>query len=96
MIIHKNTKSVETNSLSPNENFGNYENVFVVDDASELGQKILSSQPFFELELSGNGSLIDITPTERLPEPSRPPSELDILKDVQSQVVLALVMGGLM
>jgi len=79
MIIHKNTKSVETSSLSPGKNFGHYENVFVVEDDSELGKKILANQLSFDLVLDEEGNLIDITPKERPPEPVPEQPETEIL-----------------
>jgi len=81
MIIHKSTKSVETLSGYPNENFGNYPNVFVVDDNGELGKKILAHQPYFDFVLDANGTLIDITPTEKPPLPPPEPTELELLKE---------------
>ena len=79
MIIHKGTKSVETRTGCPNENFGGYENVFVVDDGSELAQKILLNQPYFEFILDENGELINIAPTVRIETPQEP-TELEILQ----------------
>ena len=81
MIIHKGTKSVETRSGKPNENFGNYENVFVVDEGNELGKKILDNTPYFDFVLDDNGGLINIIPTERPPEPTPEPTELELLKE---------------
>ena len=81
MIIHKDSKSVETFTDHPNDNFGNYENVFIVVDDSELGKKILSNHPYFEFVLDGGGILIDVTPTERPPEPVPEPTELELLQE---------------
>ena len=58
MIINKTTKRFQTRSDKPNENWTN-EDVYVVDDNSELAQKIQSNYPFFELVVE-NGELIDI------------------------------------
>ena len=74
MIIHKNTKSIEILSGFPNENFGDYENVFVVDDTSELAQKIKENAPYLEFVLDAVGNLIDITPTEKPPAPTPEPT----------------------
>ena len=81
MIIHKNTKSVETRSDIPNVNFGNYDDVFVVDDNSELGIKIIVNQPYFDLVIGVEGNLIDITPTGRPLEPIPKPKEIELLKN---------------
>ena len=58
LIINKTTKRFQTRSDKPNENWTN-EDVYVVDDNSELAQKIQSNYPFFELVVE-NGELIDI------------------------------------
>jgi len=91
MIIHKSTKSVETSSISTNENFGNYENVFVVDDSSELGQKILINQPYFDFVLDSNNNLIDVVPIEKPPEPIKPLSEIETLRLEQVQTKSELI-----
>ena len=103
MIIHKSTKSIEILNGFPNENFGNYENVFVVDDTNELAQKIKENTPYLEFVLDVEENLIDITPTEKPTPPPLQPSPIEQLQsqitqsnEIQSQVVLALVMGGLM
>jgi len=82
MIIHKSTKSVETLSGHPNENFGNYPNVFIVDDNCELGKRILANIPFFEIVLDGEGNLADVIPTERPPAPPPEPNQDDYLLDL--------------
>jgi len=91
MIIHKSTKSVETSSISTNKNFGNYENVFVVDDSSELGQKILINQPYFDFVLDNDGNLIDIIPIERPPQQPQPLSEIETLRLEQVQTKSELI-----
>jgi len=95
MIIDKNTKTFQSRSDKPNENWTDETNVFVVEDGTELAHNIVANYPYFDFVLNG-GDLIDIAPTERPPEPQQSPSELDTLKDIQAQVVLTLVMGGLM
>jgi len=85
MIIHKTTKSVETLSSKPNENFGNYENVFVVDDTSDLGQRILENSPYFDFVLDSIGNLIDIVPIVKPLETPLPPSEIEMLRLEQTQ-----------
>lgn len=94
MIIHKDTKSVETLSNEPNSNFGNYQNVFVVDDNSELGNKILQHQPYFDFSLNENGELIDIIPTERPIEPEPEPTDLEILgQSISEREIQEIVQG---
>lgn len=86
MIIYKNPISILTRSDLPNENWTNETDVFVVDDNSELGRKILQHAPFFEFVLGEEGDLIDITPTERPTAPEPQPTEIELLQEqVQSQ-----------
>ena len=80
MIIHKATKSVETLLSQPNINFGNYDNVFVVDDNSELGQKIIVNQPYFDFVLDSDNNLIDITPNEKPSDQTPEPSEIEQIR----------------
>jgi len=95
MIIYPDN-TIETQSHRPNENWTGRTDVVFVDDASELATRIEQSAPYFSRILDGDGNLIDIVPTERPPKPPEPPSDLDTIKEIQSQVVFALVMGGLM
>ena len=96
LIVNKITKGYEIRQDKPNENWIEGADVFIVEDETELSDKIIDNYPYFEFTLDVNGGLIDITPTERPPKPPEPPSDLDAIKEIQSQVVLALVMGGLM
>lgn len=80
MIIHKNPISVETGSVVPEDMVG-YEDVFVIDDRSDLAKKIRRHMPCFELVLDENDNLIDIEPTERPPAPPPEPTESEILTD---------------
>lgn len=78
MIIHKNPISIETGTVIPEDKVG-YEDVFVVDENSDLGQKILEHAPHFEFVIDENGDLIDIKPTEKPPVPPPEPSETELL-----------------
>lgn len=63
MIIYKNTKAFVINKNNPNENFAdniNKDDVFVVNDNSELASKIFKHYPFYEFVLDKNNELIDI------------------------------------
>ncbi len=81
LIIHKDSKSIEVLSGFPNENFGNYENVFIVDDNSNLAMKIKRHMPYFDFVLDDEGNLIDIMPTERPPSPPPEPTETELLSE---------------
>ena len=73
MIIDKVTKGFQSRSDMPNENWTEETNVFIVDDNSELAQKINNNYPYFDFVLDVEGNLIDITIAERtsgpIPEP---------------------------
>jgi len=81
MIIEKGRKHPITMLSKPNENWTGDDSFFVVDDNSELGQKILQYAPHYDEILDANGVLIDITPTEPPPEPPPEPTELELLKE---------------
>ncbi len=108
MIIHKDTKSYEILSGHPNSNFGNYENVFILDDEHELANKIMQHSPYFEFVLNDQSELVDITPIERPPEKPKPLTDIEILgqelseREIQeiiqgqqiSDLEIRLLMGG--
>ena len=77
MIIHKQTKALETQSHRPAENWMG-KNYYMVPDGSERAQKIIVSYPYFEFVVE-DSELVNITPTERPPEPEPEPDPLDIL-----------------
>lgn len=93
MIVYKD-KNYETRADKPNENW-TAKDVYVVEDGSELANKIIASYPYYEFVLS-DGELIDIAPAERPePEPDEP-TEFEQLSnhvlDVDFRVVM-LEMG---
>lgn len=67
MIFNKDTKGFETRSDKPNENWTDDNTLIVIDDSSELANKIIENYPYFECVFEGD-KLIDVIPTER-PEP---------------------------
>jgi len=73
MVIDKVTKCFLTRSDKPNENWTGDINLFVVEDETELAQKIITNYPYFDFVIV-EGNLIDITPTERPPAPTPPPT----------------------
>ena len=81
MIIKKGTTHPVTRSDKPNGNWLNDDSYLVVDDNSVVGKKILENAPYFEFVLDFNGNLIDITPTERPPEPPPVPTPTEILQE---------------
>ena len=74
MVIDKVTKCFLTRSDKPNENWTEETNIFIVEDGTELAQKIIANYPYFDFILDGQGNLTDITPTERPPAPTPPPT----------------------
>ena len=78
MIVFKN-KTFSTNSLFPNSNWTSEENVFIINDSSELSGLIKNSSPYFDFILNEGGDLIGITPTERPPAPPPEPTETELL-----------------
>ena len=71
MIINKFTKSYITNSMFPNSNWTGEEDVFVVEDESELAEKIQKHHPFFEF-VEKDGKLTDVDLME-IPEKKERP-----------------------
>lgn len=86
LIIHKESKGIETRGGFPNSNFGEYENVFIVDDSSELAQKAEQYSPFMDFVLDENGELIDITPKEKPSEPPQSPTEAERIRALEETV----------
>lgn len=63
MIVYKDTKAFVQVVDLPNENFADdnkKENVFVVDDGSELANKIVSLFPNYDFVVDESGNLVDI------------------------------------
>lgn len=59
MIINKTTKGFQTRSDKPNENWLNDDNYFVVQDGTELAQKITANYPNIEFIIE-NDMLVDV------------------------------------
>lgn len=94
MIVFKDTKGFQTRNDKPNENWTILD-VYIVEDGSELANKIMENYPHYDFVLS-DGALVDITPTER-PEPEpEEMSEVEVLADYVMEVdfrVLMIEMG---
>lgn len=88
MIVGKTTKDYVERMDLPNTNWAG-EDYYLVDSNSELAEKIRENHPYFEFVLDDDGSLIDITPTER---PEQPEDELMTLEELNA-VVNALLRG---
>lgn len=60
MIFKTETKEFQTRSDKPNTNWTNDGSYIVIDDNSELANKIILNYPNFSCVLDDNGNLIDI------------------------------------
>lgn len=95
MIVYEN-KGIETRSDVPNEDFSIDKIAkYIVEDGTELAEKILLTAPYFEPVLDDKGKLIDITPTERpiVPEPEKQPTTEEYLLDYEFRISM-LELGG--
>ena len=99
MIVDKETKEFQTRSDRPSTNWTERD-FYVVDEATPegaaLAAKIIKNFPYYEFVLDNTGSLVNITPTERPPEPPLEPSELDLLlmQVKEQQKIIDALMGG--
>lgn len=67
MIVFEN-KGFQTNSLYPDKDWTEKAN-YLLEDGSELANKIQELYPYYDFVLDGEGNLIDVTAIERPPEP---------------------------
>ena len=82
MIINRITKSYVERSDKPNENWATDKSAYyLVDSNSEFAEKIRKNAPFFDSVLDEKGELIDITPTERPPEPEPEPTLEEVVAE---------------
>jgi hypothetical protein len=75
MIIYKDNKGFEQRSDKPNENWTD-EDCFVVEDGTNLANKIVQAYPFYNFVTNEHGELIDIEVLEN-------PNKLLELKQVK-------------
>ena len=80
MIINKETKAVIERFDKPNDNWAGSE-YYLVDSNSELAKKIRENAPFMNFVVNDD-KLIDITPTERPPEPEPEPTIEEMLLEM--------------
>lgn len=59
MIINKTNYSYQTRSDKPNENWLDDDNYLVLDDNTELAQKVIDNYPYINLQIE-NGVITDI------------------------------------
>lgn len=90
LIIYKDNKSYVTRQDIPNENWTG-EDVYVVDDNSELAQRIINAHPYYELVVE-DGELVDIVELERPPSPPPEPTPIEEISNYLLDVDMRLVM----
>lgn len=92
MIINKKTKSILTRSDIPNGNW-THEACYVVDDESELSQKILKHFPNIEYVIE-NDKIVDVTilevPKEETEKEITPIERIEALE----AAILEMALGG--
>lgn len=64
MIFNKETKGFEARSDKPNENWTDNDSLIVIEDGTDLANKIIENYPYFECVFEGD-DLVDVIPTER-------------------------------
>ncbi len=66
MIIDKNTKAFQTINTHPNSNWTSApdEELYIIDDASALAQRVMEYYPNFDFVLDADGNLTDVVQTE--------------------------------
>lgn len=88
----------KTYSISRNHPNSDWTNVsrFIIDEGTEDGkilvEKIKIHAPYYDFVLYGEGKLIDITPTEKPPEPPPAPTEVELISNYLLDVDMRLVM----
>lgn len=86
MIVYKN-KKYETNTLYPNSNFTNIEDVYIIDETTEegksLAQRIINAYPYYDFVIV-DGKLVDIVELPK-PEPELQPTPLPTIEELQEQ-----------
>lgn len=90
MIINKETKSVLSRSDKPNENWTS-QDCYVVDDNSELGQKILANCPYVEYIIE-NEVIVDV----KILEPPKKEPEITAFERLAAleAAMLEMALGG--
>lgn len=87
MVINKNTKMILTRSDKPNENWTT-QDCYVVDDKSELAEKIVSNFPNIEYVIE-NDVVVDVVV---LPKPDAEEVEPTAIEQLRADVDYIAVM----
>lgn len=86
MLLNKNSKSYIMRSDKPNENWTD-EDLLVVDDNSELAQRIINAHPYYDFVIE-EGKLVDIVELEKPPEPPPKPDPIEQLQQEKEMLEL--------
>ena len=89
MIINKNTKMILIRADKPNENWTT-QDCYVVDDESELANKIVSNYPYIEYVID-NDTIVDVI---ILPKPNEEEVEPTAIEQLRADVDYIAVMTG--
>lgn len=91
MIIYKENKGFEQKSDKPNENWTNNNNVYIVDDESELAQKIINAYPYYDFIENAEGNLVDVVALEKPSPQAIEPTIEDRLQAVEQAMIELLL-----
>lgn len=82
MVLYKD-KSFASNSEFPDADFmGDAD--YVISDGSELAKKIIELYPYFDFVFDDEDKLIDVTATEKPPEPEPKPTLEDRIAELEA------------
>lgn len=60
MVFNKKTHEFQTRNDAPNSNFMNDNSFIVINDNSEIANKIIKFSPYFKIIENENGEIIDV------------------------------------
>ena len=82
MIVYKDKRYIKRSEYPDSDWLGDAD--YVVPDDSELSEKIIGLYPYFCFVFDDEGKLIDVTATEKPPEPEPEPSLEDRITELEA------------